>query len=180
MQSGHNVEMNPRYPVGEFAAPAVVTPEDRTRWIVEMAALPGEIRALATEIGEARLERTYRPGGWTARQVIHHVADSHMNGYARWRLALTEDTPTIKPYAEAAWAELDDAREMEVEVSLRLLESLHKRWVRLLYSLPEASFERGYVHPEFGGKVTLGQSLANYAWHGRHHLAHLRIVRDAV
>lgn len=173
------MEMNLRYPVGEFAAPAVVTPEDRTRWIGEITMLPVQVRTVAAAIGEARLERTYRPGGWTGRQVIHHLADSHLNGYTRWRLALTEDTPTIKPYAEAEWAQLDDAREMEVEVSLNLLESLHKRWVRLLGSLPEASFERGYLHPEFGGKVTLAQSLANYAWHGRHHLAHLQIIRDA-
>jgi hypothetical protein len=171
--------MDARYPVGEFAYPREAGAAEREVWIGEIASLPRVLRGLAEEIGEGRLERSYRGGGWTARQVIHHVADSHLNGYARQRLALTEDTPVIKPYAEAEWARLEDARRMEVEPSLRLLESLHERWVRLLRSLREEDFARGYVHPEVGGVVTLAQSLANYAWHGRHHAAHLRIIRDA-
>jgi hypothetical protein len=165
---------DPRYPVGPFPLDVRVTPADRERHVEELAALPGQLRAALSGAGEEDLQRTYRPGGWTVRQVVHHVPDSHLNGYVRWKLALTEDQPTIKPYDEARWAELGDVSATPVEVSLALLDAVHTRWVNLIRSLAAADFGRSYVHPEHGRVFTLDQSLALYAWHGRHHAAHVR------
>ena len=127
-------------------------------------------------LSEQQLDTPYRPGGWTARQVVHHLADSHMNSCVRFRLALTEDSPTIKPYDEVSWASLPDASTMPVEPSLILLEGLHSRWVRLLESMSETDFLREFHHPE-SGVVRLEQNLAHYAWHGKHHVAHINSVR---
>lgn len=165
-----------RYPVGEFVTPASITPNDIRTWIHDIAECPTRLRAIVTGLNQEQLETPYRDGGWTVRQLVHHVPDSHMNAYVRTRMALTEDTPTIKPYAESEWAQLDDARTMPIEVSLELLDNLHQRWVRLLDSLHDADFDRAYIHPE-SGRVTLGLQMALYSWHSRHHVAHIAELR---
>ena len=164
-----------RYPVGKFAFPASVSPADLSEFLDRIAEAPSRLRAAVFGLSDARLDTPYRPGGWTVRQVVHHVPDSHMNSYMRFRLALTEDSPTIKPYDEALWAELADAR-LPVEPSLTLLESLHARWVPLLRSLSAADWKRTFRHPELG-LVSLENNAALYAWHGRHHVAHITSLR---
>jgi len=162
-----------RYPVGPMERPA--TPLDsatRAAHLQTIEQLPERIRSLVAGLTEAQLDTPYRPGGWTVRQVVHHVPDSHLNSYLRFKLALTEDEPTIKPYDQSRWAELADVRMAPVETSLVLLESLHHRWVSLLRSLSEADFARTFRHPEIG-IVRLDRNLALYAWHGRHHVAHI-------
>ncbi|HTR39519.1 MAG TPA: putative metal-dependent hydrolase [Bryobacteraceae bacterium] len=166
-----------RYPIGKFQFPEVVSAGDRRRFIDEIAEAPARLRAVVAGLSEAQLETPYRPGGWTVRQVVHHVPDSHLNSYVRYRLALTEDDPVIKPYAEDRWALLSDARTAPVEVSLQLLESLHQRWVALLASLGEEEWWRTFRHPELG-PVRLDQNAALYAWHGRHHVAHITALRE--
>jgi hypothetical protein len=168
-----------RFPVGRFTPPTVVTADDRRAWISEIESLPRRLRALVEALPESRLETPYRPGGWTARQVVHHLADSHMNALIRIRLALTEDAPLIKPYDEARWAELDDVRLVPAEVSLTLLDAMHARWAALLGALAPADWGRTYVHPEHERPFTIDTATAMYAWHGRHHLGHVQAVRDA-
>src|SRR5271170_3911641 len=168
--------MDPRYPIGKFAMPAQATPELRQAAIEEIASTPAKMRAAVTGLNDAQLDTPYREGGWTVRQVVHHVPDSHMNAYIRWRLALTENQPTIKPYEEAAWAKLEDAANAPVEVSLKLLEPLHERWVRLLRSVKDDDFARTFRHPEHGVR-TLDWMLFLYAWHGNHHSAHITELR---
>jgi hypothetical protein len=168
--------MDPRYPIGKFALPAEVTPELRKAAMEEIAATPAKVRAALQGLNDAQLDTPYRDGGWTLRQVAHHLPDSHMNAYIRWRLALTETEPTIKPYAEDAWAKLEDASHAPTEVSLRLLETLHERWVRLLRSLNAEDFAKTFRHPEHGVR-TLDWMLFLYAWHGRHHTAHISELR---
>ena len=168
--------MDPRYPIGKYEMPAEVTPELRAGAILEIAATPEELRAALNGLNEKQLDTPYRDGGWTARQVAHHVPDSHMNAYVRWRLALTEPEPTIKPYEESAWAKLEDAAHAPVEVSLRLLDALHERWVRLLHSVKAEEFARTFRHPEHGVR-TLDWMLFLYAWHGKHHVAHITELR---
>jgi len=165
-----------RFPIGKWISPATLSPADRSALIDELTTLPARLRAASTDLTDAQLDTSYRPGGWTLRQLVHHVADSHLNGYVRAKLALTEDTPTIKPYDEARWAELPDSA-APIEVSLRLLESVHERWVTLLRALPAESFARPYHHPE-SGRQSLDASLSNYVWHGKHHLAHLTGLRE--
>ena len=165
-----------RYPIGKFAADGEITPQRRQAWIQEIAAAPALLRAALCGLSEAQLDTAYRPGGWTLRQVAHHLPESHMNSYVRFKLALTEDTPTIKPYFEERWAELADARTAPVEISLALLEALHARWVPVLQSLGEAQWKRAFRHPE-AGMVTLERNLALYAWHGRHHTAQVTGLR---
>ncbi len=168
--------MDPRFPVGKFEPPTNVTPELRGTAIEEIASAPGKVRAALAGLNDAQLDTPYRDGGWTIRQVVHHIPDSHMNAYIRWRLALTETEPTIKPYAEAEWAMLEDAAHAPVEVSLRLLEAMHERWVRLLRSVKQEDFARTFRHPEHGIR-TLDWMLFLYAWHGRHHTAHITELR---
>jgi uncharacterized damage-inducible protein DinB len=165
-----------RYPVGRFAAPAETGPAARQGWIAEIAALPAQLREAVGALDDAGLDTPYRPDGWSARQVVHHLADSHINSYVRFKLALTEDVPTIKPYDEAAWARLSDSRDTPVETSLALLEALHARWTALLRGMDDAAFKRAFRHPEHGREMTLAHNLALYAWHGRHHLGHIRSV----
>lgn len=160
-----------RYPIGEWVPPGVLTPTDRADLIRELASLPAQLRAATAQLSDQQLDTPYRPGGWTLRQLVHHVADSHVNGYVRAKLALTEAMPTIKPYDEARWAELPDSTG-PIEVSLRILEAVHERWVALLQALPPEAFARAYQHPD-SGRQSLDASLSNYAWHGKHHLAHL-------
>jgi uncharacterized damage-inducible protein DinB len=170
--------MDPRYPIGKYEMPAQITPESRGKAIEEIAAVPGRVRAAVNGLSEAQLETPYRDGGWTVRQVVHHIPDSHMNAYVRWKLALTENEPTIKPYEESEWAKLEDGAHAPVEVSLRLLESLHERWVRLLRSVKTEQFARTFRHPDHGVK-TLDWMLFSYAWHGKHHVAHITELRKA-
>jgi uncharacterized damage-inducible protein DinB len=165
-----------RYPIGKFQFPAEVSDNDRELFIEQIAETPANLRASIEGLSEAQLEAPYRPGGWTVRQVIHHVPDSHLNSYVRFRWALTEDEPLIKAYHEDRWAELSDARTAPVEVSLALLDALHVRWTELLRSLSHQDLSRAFRHPELG-PVRLDQALALYAWHGRHHVAHITSLR---
>ena len=164
--------MDPRYPAGKFEDPKEVTPALRNEATEEIAVAPVRMRAAVQGLSDSQLDTPYREAGWTLRQVVHHLADSHMNAYIRWRLALTEAEPTIKPYQEAAWANLEDAAHAPVEVSLRLLEALHERWARMLRSVKPEDFARTFRHPEHGVR-TLDWMLFLYAWHGRHHTAHI-------
>jgi hypothetical protein len=168
--------MDPRYPIGKYSPPTDVSPEMRAKAIAEIAAAPAEVRVAVRGLTEAQLETPYREGGWTVRKVVHHLPDSHMNAYVRWRFALTETEPTIKPYDEGAWANLEDAAHAPTEVSLKLLESLHERWVLLLRSLKPEDFARTFRHPDYGVR-TLDWMLFLYAWHGRHHTAHITELR---
>jgi hypothetical protein len=166
-----------RYPVGKFQFPDAVSAEERKRYITEIAEAPAKLRSAVGGLSDQQLDTSYRPGGWTVRQVVHHVPDSHLNSYVRFRLALTEEEPTIKAYFEDRWAELPDARTAPVEISLRLLECLHARWVGLLRSLDEAQWKRTFRHPELG-LISLEKNAALYAWHGRHHVAHIAKLRE--
>ena len=167
-----------RYPVGPFRLDGNITDERRAGWLTEIAALPARMRAAAAGLADEQLDTPYRPGGWTVRQVIHHVPDSHLNAYVRCKLALTEDEPTVKPYDEARWAELADVRETPIELSMTMLDALHGRWVRLLRSLGPAELGRRFVHPEHGKSFTVDWMIPHYAWHGRHHLAHITSLRE--
>jgi DinB superfamily len=166
-----------RYPIGRFHFPKSVGTEELSEFIDQIAATPAQLRTAVTGLDDSQLDTPYRPGGWTVRQLAHHVPDSHLNSYVRFRLALTEDEPVIKPYEEKLWAELADARSMPVEPSLALLESLHARWVPLLRSLSPAAWKRTFRHPELG-LVSLENNAALYAWHGRHHVAHITVLRE--
>jgi uncharacterized damage-inducible protein DinB len=170
--------MDLRYPIGPFTYDGQMTDTRRADCITRIAAAPGRLRAAVTGLDDAQLDTPYRPGGWTVRQVVHHVPDSHINAYTRVRLALTEETPTIKPYEEARWAELPDARALPIEISLRLLDSLHARWVPLLQRLGAAEGSRQLRHPEHGRLMTVDELIALYSWHGDHHTAHVTSLRD--
>lgn len=165
-----------RFPIGPWAPPSgPVSPAARSGFIADIAALPAQMRAAIAGLSDAQLDTPYRPGGWTVRQVVHHVADSHANGYVRQKLALTEQNPTIKPYDEERWAELPDAK-LPIDVSLRMLDAIHERWAALLQALPVNRFASPYQHPQ-SGPQTLDSSLSNYSWHGRHHVAHITELR---
>lgn len=166
-----------RFPVGRYRAPGKVGAHQREEWIGEIERLPENLRHAVSGLSEAQLDTPYRPGGWTVRQVVHHVADSHLNSYTRFRLALTEEKPTIKTYNEADWAELADAKTAALELSLALLEALHARWVLLLRSFGEAEFARRIVHPELG-EVNVEELLSQYEWHSRHHVAHINKLKE--
>jgi DinB superfamily len=165
-----------RYPVGKFRFPESVSAQELALFIDQIADAPARMRGAVAGLSDSQLDTPYRPGGWTVRQLAHHVPDSHINSYMRFRLALTEEEPVIKPYEEKRWAELPDARSMPVEPSLALLESLHARWVPLLRSLSDADWKRTFRHPELG-LVSLEKNAALYAWHGRHHVAHITALR---
>jgi hypothetical protein len=164
------------YPIGKFHFEGPLTEEQKKKCIDEIAIAPANLRSVVSGLPDARLDTPYRPGGWTVRQVAHHLPDSHMNAYIRFKLALTESDPTIKPYAEDRWAELADTLATPIEVSLQLLESLHDRWVRLLRSFTAEDWQRTFRHPALG-HVSLEKNLALYAWHGRHHVAHITALR---
>src|SRR6201993_4987119 len=167
---------DPRYPIGKFSFDGTLSDAQRNQYIDDIAKAPAALRSAIKGLSAQQLDTPYRDGGWTVRQVVHHVADSHMNAYVRWRLALTETEPTIKPYEEGAWAKLEDAEHAPVEVSLRLLDPLHERWVSLLRSVKAGEFARTFRHPEHGVR-TLDWMLFLYAWHGRHHTAHITELR---
>lgn len=168
--------MDPRYPIGKFAMPSNITPELRKSAIAEIAATPANLRAAVRGLNDSQLDTPYRDGGWTVRQVLHHVPDSHVNAYVRLKLALTESNPTIRPYDENTWAKLDDSRSTPPETSLVLLESLHARWVLLWNSMRAEDFARKLIHPEHGER-NVDWMVFLYAWHGRHHVAHITELR---
>lgn len=167
---------DPRYPVGKFSYDGPPTAEQKQQFLNDIEQTPARLRAALHGLSDQQLDTPYRDGGWTLRQVAHHVPDSHMNSYIRFKLALTEEEPTIKPYAEDRWAQLADTAATPVEVSLALLDSLHDRWVRLLRSLRPEDWQLTFRHPELG-LVSLEKNLALYAWHGRHHVAHITALR---
>jgi uncharacterized damage-inducible protein DinB len=167
---------DPRYPIGKFSFDGPLTDDQKHTFLNEIAEAPSNLRAAVKGLSDPQLDTPYRNGGWTIRQVVHHVPDSHLNSYVRFKLALTEDEPTIKPYAEDRWAELADTKATPIEVSLTLLDSLHDRWVRLLRSLTPGDWKRTFRHPTLGA-MTLEKTLALYAWHGRHHVAHITELR---
>ena len=166
-----------RFPVGKFTWPAHVTADDRTVWIRSLAETPSLLRSAVAGLSDSQLDTPYREGGWTLRQVVHHVPESHMNAYIRFKLALTEEVPVIKPYDEAGWALLGDIPLTPVETSLTLLDALHQRWVILLTTLSEADWKKTFRHPDIG-VVTLENNLALYGWHSRHHVAHITSTRQ--
>jgi hypothetical protein len=169
--------MDLSYPIGKFDFKQTVTPGQYPALMEEIAAAPALFRDAVRGLDDAQLDTPYRPGGWTVRQTVHHVADSHMNSFLRLRLALTETEPTIKPYDQKAWAELADSRTAPVELSLQLIEGMHARWAGLLRTLGDADLARSFRHPELG-LVRLDTNLALYAWHGRHHAAHITGLRQ--
>jgi hypothetical protein len=169
--------MDNRYPIGKFTWTAQNSAQQRTAAIDAIAEAPQKMRGAVAGLSDIQLDTPYRDGGWTVRQVVHHVPDSHLNSYARFKLALTENEPTIKPYDEALWANLVDARIAPIEPSLKLLEGLHERWVVFLRSLSETDVRRKFTHPELG-VVSVDQYIALYSWHGRHHVAHITSLRE--
>ncbi len=168
---------DPRYPIGRFTVEGEITPERVALFIGDIEHAPAHLRSAVAGLHDARLDTPYREGGWTVRQVVHHLPDSHLNAYVRHRLALTEDSPTIKPYQEARWAELSDARSAPIDISLDLLTALHRRWVALLRALTPSDLARPFNHPELG-MVRLDRNIALYAWHGKHHVAQITGLRE--
>jgi hypothetical protein len=167
---------DPRYPIGKFKFDGPASEAQRTKFIDDIEQTPAALRAAIDKLSAEQIETPYRDGGWTVRQVVHHVPDSHMNAYVRFKLALTEDEPTIKPYMEDRWADTAEIPSTPLEVSFSMLESLHDRWVRLLRTLGPADWKRSFRHPELG-TVSLERNLALYAWHGKHHVAHITELR---
>ena len=166
-----------RYPIGRYQPPQSINEADRAAWIAEVEALPRRLKEAVAGLNDSQLDTPYRPNGWTVRQVVHHVPDSHLNSYCRFRLALTEDCPSIKLYEEAIWAELPDAKLAPIELSLTLLPGLHARWAMLLRSMTDAQFGRTFKHSEWG-EIRLDWTLGLYAWHCRHHVAHITTLRE--
>ena len=167
---------DPRYPIGKFVFEGQLNEAHREEFINDIEQTPAALRSAVQGLSSHEIETRYREGGWTVRQVVHHVPESHMNAYIRFKLALTEESPTIKPYLEDRWATLPDVHSTPPEVSLSLLDALHNRWVRLLRSLQARDWKRTFNHPELG-IVPLEKTLALYAWHGKHHVAHITELR---
>ncbi len=165
-----------RYPIGKFVFEGEVSEGQLETWIAELAEAPAQLRTAVDGLSMQQLETPYRPGGWTVRQVVHHLPDSHINCYVRFRLALTEEEPLVKTYAEDRWAELADARSAPVETSLALFDALHERWIRLLRALSRSQWKCSFLHPE-NGVMPLDRTVGMYAWHGRHHVAHILAAR---
>jgi hypothetical protein len=162
-----------RFPIGRYIPPASISELQIQNWIDEIEQLPSLLRQATINLPETVLNKPYRPGGWTLRQVVHHLADSHMNSYIRFKLAVTEDNPTIRPYFEDRWAECFDSREGNIELSLNLLEDLHKRWVLFLRSMSAEDWDKTFYHPESKRSTALAEVAGLYAWHGNHHLNHI-------
>jgi hypothetical protein len=177
MNTTSGAALDPRYPVGRFDVAQQVPRSERQRLITTIAELPTALRAAVRQLDDAQLDTPYRDGGWTVRQLVHHVADSHLNASIRFRLALTEDSPGIRTYMQERWAELADARSAPVAVSLALLDALHERWVFLLRSMSDGDFDRTLEHPEWG-RLSLWTMLLLYEWHSRHHVAHVLRLRE--
>lgn len=168
-----------RYPIGQFNRSEDISVDHVKTLIAQIEVLPRLLDESLKDLSEDQLNSSYRLGGWTIRQVVHHIADSHMNGYIRCKLALTEDIPTIKPFNEVLWAELEDGRTLPVDVSLKLIETLHQRWTVLLRSLSTTELDRQFRHPE-AGDLSLKKAIGLYAWHGNHHLAHITNYRKSI
>jgi uncharacterized damage-inducible protein DinB len=166
-----------RYPIGKFALPESPGAADVAAWRRDFAELPDKLRAAVANLSDAQLDTPYRDGGWTVRQTVHHIADSHLNAFCRIRLALTEDSPTIKTYDEGAWAELADVRTLPLAPSLAILDGVHTRIVALFDAMTPEQWQRGFVHPERGRIMTIAQTAALYSWHSRHHVAHITSLR---
>jgi uncharacterized damage-inducible protein DinB len=169
---------DPRFPIGKFSYEGPMTAEQKAKFLDDVEQTPARLRAAVAGLSESQLDTPYRDGGWTVRQVVHHVPDSHMNSYIRCKLALTEENPTIKPYMEDLWAELPEAKSAPIEMSLSLLENLHRRWMLLLRNLKPQEWKRTFRHPELG-PMPLEKNLALYSWHGRHHVAHITALRES-
>jgi hypothetical protein len=169
--------MDLRYPIGEFKYSKPLTQQEREACIANIKQTPARLLEAVAGLNDEQLDTPYRPGGWTLRQVVHHVPESHLNAYIRMKLATTEEQPTIKPYFEDRWAQLDDARKAPIAMSLDLLDALHRRWIWFLQTLTEADFARAFHHPELG-LVTLDKNIALYDWHGRHHVGHVTSLRE--
>ncbi|QOS77722.1 putative metal-dependent hydrolase [Paenibacillus sp. JNUCC31] len=170
--------MDLRYPIGTFEHTGEVTLEQRKQWIQDIAELPECAREAVKGLSEEQLMLPYREGGWMLKQVIHHMADSHMNSMVRFKLALTEDNPTIRPYYEERWAELSDSRELDIEFSLQILDALHRRWVALLNTLTDVDYAKTFYHPASKETTRLDYNLGVYAWHGKHHVAQITSLRS--
>lgn len=166
-----------KYPIGKFERPAEITPEKIEEWIGEIEALPKQLKDCVANLTEEQLDTPYRPEGWTVRQVIHHIADSHMNSYIRFKWTATEDNPTIKAYDQVAWGDLPDSKTAPVELSLAIIEGLHLRWVTLLKTYTEADWKRTMFHPESKKTIPMDVNLPMYGWHGKHHIAHIEALK---
>jgi hypothetical protein len=167
-----------RFPVGEYKPEQNITPEDVKNYIAAIEQFPSKLRDAVKGLSDEQLDTRYRPDGWTVRQVVHHAADSHLNSYSRFKLALTEDNPEIRPYFEDRWAELLEAKSAPVELSLPLIESLHKRWVVMLKNMPPEQLKRTFYHPEHKANIPLDEYMHLYAWHCEHHLAHIVNLKE--
>lgn len=167
---------NLRYPIGQFVKPAVISKAEVANWIEVIATFPEKLQNEIETLADNLLETPYREGGWTLRQVVHHCADSHINAFIRFKLALTEDNPVIKPYDEALWAHLGDSKSLPVAYSLSILKGLHYRWHVILKNMDDEKLKRKYTHPEHGREFTLDEAIGMYAWHCNHHLAHIKLI----
>ena len=174
------IDMNKmKYPIGDFVKPTSLSNIGIENWIEDIREFPSHIRSLTESLSSEELSWKYRPDGWNIKQLVHHCVDSHLNAWCRFKLALTEDAPTIRPYYEAKWAELPEANLDDISDSLLILDALHRKWVRMLEYMTLSDYDRTYLHPEYGSEFTLGQVLSNYAWHCRHHLAHIKQAIEA-
>ncbi|WP_343535552.1 YfiT family bacillithiol transferase [Pedobacter sp.] len=169
---------NLKFPIGKFQEPEIITTEHLKNWIEVIRHFPERIKSATAGLNEEQLQKQYRSNGWTIKQVVHHCADSHMNSLIRFKLTLTEDTPTIKPYLENLWAELPDAKDYPIEGSLKIIEGLHEKWTTLLTSLSEQQLERTFIHPESNERISLKKNIGIYVWHCQHHLVHILIARN--
>lgn len=168
---------NLKFPIGKFQKPEFISLELIQNWIKTIAVFPEKLKQETISLTEKECEKRYRPNGWTIKQIVHHCADSHMNSLVRFKLALTEDTPTIKPYFENLWAELSDSKNIPIDSSLKLLEGLHERWSNLLEGLDQKDLEKEFIHPESNEKISLKTNIGIYAWHCEHHLAHIKLAK---
>ncbi|MCX8478527.1 MAG: putative metal-dependent hydrolase [Chitinophagales bacterium] len=172
-------QVNLKYPIGNFQKPACITHEILDTWISEIETFPKSLKELVASLTEEQLNTTYRQNGWTIRQIVHHCADSHANSFIRFKLALTEDKPTIKPYHENRWAEMEDSKDLPIEASLKIIEGIHERWTVLLKHLSDEQLARTFIHPEHGKAFRIDENIGIYAWHCKHHLAHIQIALQA-
>lgn len=167
-----------RFPIGQFVAPKIITAEMQIACISDIESFPERLKKEVLHLSDDQLDTPYRPNGWTIRQVIHHSADSHMNALIRFKLTLTEEKPTIKPYWEHLWAELIDTKKMPIKPSINIIEGVHERWTILLRSLHREDLEKSYIHPEYNKEFKLNEAIALYAWHCNHHLAHITTIKQ--
>ena len=171
------MEKDPKYPIGKYEAQPF-SESQKKKWIADIQFLPNELEQAIENLDEAQLQTPYRDGGWTVHQLVHHLADSHMNSFIRFKLALTEDNPTIKPYEENAWSEMADVQNEPINVSITLLYALHKRWLTLLQNMSDPDFEKTLFNPQRRGQLTLWEMLGIYAWHGKHHVEHIKTLKE--